>query len=323
MDIMLLLSVTCMQQWRHNDAAKLQRQVLQTCIDSLGPDHPKTLKVMDTLGATCTHQGRFKEARQLHEVAIEGMTRTLGTDHENTLTAMDNLGKVMSRYFLYDKAQDLHSKAMSGMKRTLGSTDQRTLGAMENAALTYIEHGIEHLESAHEMMVRVLEERREKLGKEHPYTLLAIVNLSRIKTALHQTDEAEALLRTALPIAERNLGENHGGTLLGRVWLSQVLVHQKRYSEAEDILTKVVERQRYESSAREDGEHTDRIQALWFLLQCYQLQSKIEDAIRIGNELSEGVRNVGGEGLGTQHVFAKLLADKQKELQAAKGAPSL
>jgi hypothetical protein len=60
---------------------------------------------------------------------------------------------------------------------------------------------------------------------------------------------------------------------------------------------------------------------LWFLLQCYQLQSKIEDAIRIGNELSEGVRNVGGEGLGAQHVFAKLLADKQKELQVATGAP--
>jgi hypothetical protein len=71
---------------------------------------------------------------------------------------------------------------------------------------------------------------------------------------------------------------------------SQVPVHQKRYSKAEDILTKVVQRQGNENSAREDGEHTDRIQALWFLLQCYQLQSKIEDAIRIGNELSEAVK---------------------------------
>lgn len=323
MNIMLLLSVTCMQQWRHNDAAKLQRRVLQTCMESLGPDHPKTLKVMDTLGATCTHQSRFKEARQLHEAAIEGMTRILGTDHEDTLTAIDNLGKVMSRYFFYDKAQDLHSMAMTGMKRTLGATDPHTLGAMENAALTYIHYRIEHLDSAHGMMIRVLEERKETLGKEHPYTLLAIVNLSRIKTALNQADEAEVLLRAALPIAERNLGENHGGTLLGRVWLSQVLVHQRRYSEAEEILAKVVQRQRYESSAREDGEHTDRIQALWFLLQCYQLQGKIEDAIRIGNELSEGVRNIGGEGLGEQHVFAKLLSNKQQELQVATGSPSL
>jgi tetratricopeptide (TPR) repeat protein len=321
MDIMLLLSVTYMQQTRHNKAAGLQRQVLQACMDSLGPDHPKTLKVMDTLGSNCTQQSRFNEARQLHEKAIERMTEILGADHEDTLTAVDNLGKVMSRYFCYDKAKDLHLKAMTGMKSVLGPTDLRTLTAMENVALAYTEVGGELLDPAHVMMVHVLEERRKKLGKEQPYTLLAIANLARIKIALNKTDEAENLLRTALPIAERNLGKNHAGTLFGRVWLSQALVRQERYSEAEEILTEVVQRQRYEDSAREDGEHTDRIQALWFLLKCYQLQGKIEDAIRIGNELSEGVRTIGGEGLGKQHIFARLLADKQQELRVARRAP--
>jgi tetratricopeptide (TPR) repeat protein len=310
-----------MQQTRHNKAAGLQRQVLQACMDSLGPDHPKTLKVMDTLGSNCTQQSRFNEARQLHEKAIERMTEILGADHEDTLTAVDNLGKVMSRYFCYDKAKDLHLKAMTGMKSVLGPTDLRTLTAMENVALAYTEVGGELLDPAHVMMVHVLEERRKKLGKEQPYTLLAIANLARIKIALNKTDEAENLLRTALPIAERNLGKNHAGTLFGRVWLSQALVRQERYSEAEEILTEVVQRQRYEDSAREDGEHTDRIQALWFLLKCYQLQGKIEYAIRIGNELSEGVRTIGGEGLGKQHIFARLLADKQQELRVARRAP--
>lgn len=226
----------------------------------------------------------------------------------------------MTRYFLYEKAKDLHLKAMIGMQRVLGPTDLRTLTTMEHVALAYMEIGGEHLNRAHMMQAQVLEERRKNLGKEQPYTLLAIANLARIKTALNQTDEAEDLLRTALPIAERNLGENHAGTLLGRVWLSQVLVRQQRYSEAEEILTRVVQRQRYESSAREDGEHTDRIQALWFLLKCYQMGGKIEDAIRVGIELSEAVSTIGVEGLGKQHVFAKMLADKQEELLVAQRA---
>jgi hypothetical protein len=141
--------------------------------------------VIDTLGATYTYQGRFNKARQLHEAAIKGMTRTLGTDHENTLITLDNLGKVMLRYFCYDKAQDLHLKVMTRMERTLSLTDLRTLSAIENAALTYTEHRIKHLNSVHKIIVRVLKERRKKLSKEYLYTLLATINLSRIKTALH------------------------------------------------------------------------------------------------------------------------------------------
>lgn len=320
MAVMLLLSLTYLQLSRQNKALSLRRQVFQASINSLGPDHPKTLKAMDFVAESCAIQGGFNEARQLHQKAVDRMTEVLGADHEDTLIAVDNLGAMMTRYFLFDQAKDLHLKALTGMQRVLGPTDLRTLVAMEHLALAYMEIGAEHWDHAHAMQAQVLEERRERLGKEHPYTLLAIANLARIKTTLNQTDEAENMLRTALPIAERNLGENHAGTLLGRVWLSQVLVREQRYIEAEELLTQVVQRQLYESSAREDGEHTDRIQALWLLLKCYQLGGKIEDAIRTGNELSVALSTIGGQGLGKKHVFAKILADKQDELLAAQRA---
>jgi len=273
---------------------------------------------MDTLGTSRCFQGRFKEALELHEKAIEGMTKTLGADHEDALLAVDNLGRVMWRYFRYDEAKDLHSKAVAGMKKVLGPTHLNTLTAMESLAMTYLDIGGELLSPAHELMMQVLEQRKKKLGKEQPYTLLAICNLARVKSALNHMAEAEELMRAALPIAERNLGENHFGTLAGRVHLAQVLVRQKRYSEAEDIFTNVIQRQRYASGARDDGEHPDRILAMYYLLQCYQLQGKIEDAIRICDELSEGVRTIGGQGLGTVHPFAKRLQDKRNELEAAR-----
>jgi len=132
------------------------------------------------------------------------------------------------------------------------------------------------------------------------------------------------MVRAALPIAERNLGDNHFGTLAGH--LAQVLVRQGRYHEAEEIFINVVQPQHYKSAARDDGEHPDRILALWYLLNCYQLQGKIEHAIRTCDDLVECVNTIGGQGYGKSHVFAKRLAAKRDELEelreSLKGKPT-
>jgi len=244
------------------------------------------------------------------------MTETLGAEHQDTLIAVDNLGKVMSRYFFWDKAKDLHLRAFNGMKRTLGRTHLHTLQAMEHLALSHMYLG--DLELAHEFAKEVLEGREKKVGKEHPYTLMANLTMARIKSARNETDDAENIIRTGLPVGERNLGDNHLGVLLARTFLAEVLMKQQRYGEAEQILNSVIQRHRYEGSRREDGEHVDRIQALWFMLKCYQSQGKIEKAIQIGDELWEGVHTIGGEGLGPQHIFAKLLEAKREDLLAVR-----
>lgn len=214
--ISLFLAGTYWQQARTNEAGALHQQVLESCMRALGPDHHETLKVMDTLGASRCFQGRFKEAKELHEKAIDGMTRTLGPEHEDTLIAVDNLGRVMWRYFRYDEARELHWRAMTGMKKLLGSTHSHTLTAMESLAMAYLQIGKEELlEEALKLMEEVLAQRQKKLGKEQPYTLLAICNLARIKSALGEGIEAEQMMHAALLIAERNLGENHFGTLAG------------------------------------------------------------------------------------------------------------
>jgi len=318
-DIMLLLSITYGLQTRNNKASVLLRQALDACTRIYGHSHPKTLKMTDILGANCNLQSRLSEARTLHEQAIKGMTEVLGAEHEDTLLAVDNLGRVMSRYFFWDKAKDLHLRAFNGMRRTLGPTHLHTLQAMEHLALSHMYLG--NLDVAHDFAQEVLEEREMKIGKEHPLTLMAKLTMARVKSARNETDDAESIIRTGLPVAERNLGDNHLGVLLARTFLSEVLLRQKRYNEAEKILTSVVQRHRYEGSRREDGEHVDRIQALWFLLKCYQSQGKIEQAIQISDELWKGVNTIGGEGLGQQHVFAKLLEEKREELLALRQDP--
>lgn len=320
MDAMLFLSATYWSQARTNEAAELQYQVFQACMRSLGPDHPRTHKIMDILGSSRCFQGRFKEALELHEKAIEGMKKTPPTNQEDIFIAMGNLGRVLWRYFRYEEAKEIHMEAVEGMKKVLGPTHLQTLVAMEDLATSYLDCGEELLDDARELMLEVCDQRRKRLGKEQPFTLLAICNLARVESARGNTDEAENLFREAIPIAERSLGENHFGTLAGKVHFAQVLVLQKRYDEAEEVFTKVIEKQRYVSAAREDGDHPDRIFALWHLVQCYELHGKIDDAIYRVAELEQAVKTIGGQGLGKLHPFAKKLQDKRTQLEAAKKA---
>ena len=319
--VMNLLSVTYTLQTRTNKALELQRQVFGSCMNLFGSDHPRTLKAKHNLAYACLQEGRLNEARRLQQEAMESMTNVLGPDHEDTLVAVDHLGDVMSRYFDFEKSKELHLRAWMGMKnlKTLGPTHTDTLTAMDHVAQAYLRLGGDLLGPGYELAEQVVAERIKQSGREHPHTLLAKLTLARIKAAQDNAVEAEAMIIKNLPIAVRNLGENHLGTMLGRFYLAQVIADQNRWDEAGDILINIVDKKRYKDSVREDGEHIDRIQALWLLLKCYQEQGKIDDAIRIGDELAEAVQTIGGEGLGSQHVFAKRLAGKQRELLAVRG----
>lgn len=314
--ITMALSATYFLLTKTNKAAELQAQVLESCKQTLGADHPQTLKFMDILGASRCFQGRFEESRKLHEKAIEGMSKVLGPNHEDTLLAIDNLGRVMWRYFQYELCHSLHEKAVEGMSKaeSLGPTHAKTLVAKECLALSCIDLPGADLQSAHDMMIEVKRERKRRLGTEHPWTLWARCNLGRIKSAMGDTAKAEKLMRKALPVAQRNLGENHFGTLMGKTHLAHVLVRQKRYDEAEELFLDVIQRHRYGSAARDDGEHPDRIFAMRYLLMCYKEQEKFEEAINMCDQIKEAISTIGGQGLGLLHPIAKWLEAVREEL---------
>lgn len=71
----------------------------------------------------------------------------------------------------------------------------------------------------------------------------------------------------------------------------------------------------YRSSVREDGEHPDRIAALWYLIACYLAQDKIREALNINYQLYKAIENCGGQGLGKDHIMAERVLEKRKELE--------
>ena len=313
MRISRFLATTYWHQGRANEAAYLTNQVLEAALNSLGPEHPTTLQIMDQSGVTRRLQGRYSDSEVLHRKAIEGMTKMLGADHEDTLLAMDNLGQTLWAFFRYEEAKAQHLKATAGMvdHPKLGPTHETTLSAKENLAMTYREIGGELVNDALKIMEDVLKQRRDILGREQPFTLMAMCNLAWVKHAMNEMEEAESLLREAMPIAERNLGKDHAGVTIARLRLAQVLTGQKRYDEAEEIFRYILEPHRYAASARQEGhvkgDHPERIFAMFCFVEFYEQQEKIEDAISICDELARVL-------IQSVHPIANKVRDKRKEL---------
>ena len=73
----------------------------------------------------------------------------------------------------------------------------------------------------------VFAQRKEKLGREHIYTLWAGLNLARIKALRGEIDEALAIFLPGHDIAWRNLGEDHFGVLFGEMHHGRILLYAK------------------------------------------------------------------------------------------------
>ena len=316
MKVKLALAGTNFQLSRGNEAVELQDQVLRVYSTSLGEDHPHTLKVMDDLGVSRWQQGRYTESEKLHERALKGMTKVLGRDHEDTLKAMDNLGRAHGSHWRIGKAKELHSEAVAGMRKNkkLGPTHLDTLSAMDNLAMTYMVYGGDaqssEVSEAYQLSREVCKAREAKLGKEHPYTIWAIANLARVKTAQGTLAEAEIDLRYGISIAERNLGATHIGTLYGKLYLGDVLLKQQRFADAERLFREVADGHKKLNVARE-GEYPDRLKALELLSTCLQLQGRLDEAMDACSHAIEGLKTLGGHA----HPYMKVLKDKYGILQ--------
>ncbi|KAJ5171847.1 hypothetical protein N7492_004440 [Penicillium capsulatum] len=254
--ITLTLAYTYRLQGRIDDAGELEDAVS-----------------MDVLGQTRWMQGRCSKAKMLQEHAVNGLTKLeiLGPKHEDTLGAIHNLGRSVAKLYEHDEAERLFKAAWDRMIQTLGPNHVKTLLAKEDLA-THSLLTERNLPMVVEMLEQVFENRREKLGKEHPYTLV-MVNWARVRNVIGEHDEAEMRVRSALPIAYRNLGEGHIGALLERAILGSILIRQSKFAEAESTLLDVIEKQCH-------------------ICHISSLQGKLEESDRVSDDIIEGLQMI-------------------------------
>ncbi|KAK4695324.1 hypothetical protein P7C71_g2413, partial [Lecanoromycetidae sp. Uapishka_2] len=293
---------------RGEEAAELQQQALEACTNLRGKNDLKTLKIMDYYGSSRWQQGRIPEARRIHETAVEGLRKVLGDDHVDTLRAMGNLGRAVGKDFKFTAAIRIHNKVVSGLRSQLGPSHLDTLIAMDNLAMAYFDRAAYgygqpgDLDHAVKMELEVFELRKEKLGREHLYTLWAGLNLARIKCVRGEVDKALSVFLPGHAIARRNLGENHFGVLFGKMHYGRILLYAKRYQEAEEVLCEVIE-----SHAGPRKGHPDRLIAMMSLIKCRNLLGKQAQTTALLEELTESTIAL----FGADHPWVKYALDPQ------------
>ena len=319
----LFLTKTLWEMSEMDNATTRQRQARALCISAWGEDHPLTLDVTDLLGSALYFKGRWAEATALHAGNVEKMTKLYGEKHEKTLKSKRNLARMYYRYMDYDKATELHQKAWEGMVETLGEAHLETLISLEDLAMSYLRHEDdvaepyqkEHLAQSHESLTFVCEQRKERLGPEHPYTLLAILYLARLESAQGQHQRGETMIRDGLSIAERNFGKDHIAILMAKTIHAEVLTRLGRFAEAEDIFYKLIDKERYKQLVDADGDHPDRLTNLWLLSRCLEEQDKFREELEICQEFMVGLATIGGNGLGMKHKILPKMRERIAMLQ--------
>ena len=334
--VILAVSDCLWQQCRVNDAAELQEQVLNDNLRNLGPNHPRTLRIMDMLGENRRQQGRFAESIELLTKALDGMRAQLPDTDPATYHALEQLGITLRACFRFEDARRYQEKAVAGMKQALGETDTRTIIAIEELAITYKDLSTvytisnpalarQYIEAAHKYACFVVEQRRKQLGDRQPHTWMAQGTLGRIQAAMGDVGEAERVFSFILPIAARHLGDDHLGVLSHKSHYSTFLIQQKRYHEAEKFLLEISRPAKYRIAAS-TGDHPDRWNSLWTLVDCYQKQGKIAESLAACDELLVAVKAIqeGRHQTEISLTFWKMVIDKRAELLAIKtsGTPN-
>ncbi|SPO05307.1 uncharacterized protein DNG_07994 [Cephalotrichum gorgonifer] len=303
---------------RNNDATDLRREVYESRKKTLGVRHPLTLEVTSELAAGVLSQGRMTESLNLSEAARDGLREAYGATHLKTLRCTQQIGRVHCYYLNWEVAVSHFEEATREMERLSGDDappEMDVLSCKEDLATALIRLDKKHYQRAEDLMRHVLERRIETLGKEHPYTLLSRAGLGRVLAARGRLDEADRLMSKTLEVAVRNLGDDHLGVLAGKVWYSQVLVAKGELGLAEQYLLEVVDKRKYAKASARDGEHPDRILAVWYLAECLEKKDEMAEALKRCRELEGTIALIGGHGLGPKHRFNVMLSDKIKVLE--------
>ena len=330
--VTLAISDCLWQQCRVNDAAKIHEQLFLADLKTLGPDHSRTLNLMAKLGESRRQQGRLAESFELLTQAVAGMRAQLPETDPAVYHVLEQLGTTLRTCLRFEDAKTHQEEAVAGMKLCLGEKNLRTLIAMEELAITYKELGTLHtqshhelgrqyLETAHELAIFIVEQRKRQLGDKQPHTWMAQGTLGRIKAAMGDVDEAEKLFSDLSPVAARHLGDSHLGVMSHKNHHSKILIQQKRYHEAEIFLLDITRPEKYRTAISK-SDHPDRWDALWTLVECYQKQGKTDQSLATCNELLEAVRTIrqGEKQTEISSTFWQIVLAKRTELVTTQGS---
>jgi serine/threonine protein kinase/tetratricopeptide (TPR) repeat protein len=185
------------------------------------------------------------------------------------------------------KGSDITVKEVlaSAAKKVAGAfTDQPEIEAAIRNKIGVTYESLGDFEAAEPHLVAALEILRNKLGEEHPDTLISISHLAMLRDSQDRLSEAEALNRKAIEISCRLHGDEHDQTLTCMNNLALVLQHAGEFAETESLLQKVLDIRRIKQG-EEHPKTLGSMNNLALFLATYGNQAEAETLARKAMDL--------------------------------------
>lgn len=258
------------------EAREIYEDVYVLRRESLGAEHPATLKAMSRLAVMRAMSGEVEKAVSLQRELVGISERKLGAEHPTTLGERGNLANMLLANREFDEAESLMRSVLEARQRLYGSQSPTALRSQLNLAALLARQS--QFDEALAMEEQLLQARRRILGPEHPDTVFLEVNHA---TTLHRASRSVAAVQAQLdharPLARAVLGEDHPQTLASDRIQALTDLRAGRLEAATDLLRSL----RSKSEAGRKPGDTPNAQLGWALATALERQGQAEEAARV------------------------------------------
>ena len=234
----------------HEGARRALERAIPLFSETIGPNHPKTVRTGSHLATVLRLEGRPGDAEPIYRRAYADLLEVYGEDHLQTIAVAFSLGSTLNELGRYDESTPLLADALDRADRVISPAHPLTSSVVY--ALARAREGNGQLRDAERLLRRSVALDEAALGEDHPFlaqTLQALAEVLRKRGTLR---EAERAARRALTIQEAALAPDHPNAISTRGTLGYILLDDGRYSEAERFLLRAFEDARTTDSAGAD-----------------------------------------------------------------------
>jgi serine/threonine protein kinase/tetratricopeptide (TPR) repeat protein len=266
------------KQGKLAEAKPLFIKTLEVRRSVMGEDHRDTLGTMDDLASLYSDQREYSKAEELFVQALEIRRRVLREEHPETLGAMNNLAVWYHNQGQLTKAEPLFVKVLEIGSRVHGRTDPRMLTAARNLAGVYWFNG--KFERSIPLLEDILKPTRDKLGPDHPDTLMTMAHLGVSYRDAGRLLEGTDLLEQARANALKQPGSPAGDSL---AWISDgvgaAYERAGQFAKAESLYRETLETVRQRHREASGGSAALQAALAWNLLK-QQRHAEAEPLLR-------------------------------------------
>jgi len=198
-------------QSKYDEAERLEREVLQVRLSTLGPRHNSVVLAISRLATTLTVQKYYADAEELHNVAAQVRQILPETDTGDLFFDMRAVARAMRRQNKLAESTSLSRHILAKAEMALGSEHPSTVKIIYELASCLFEEG-EFAES--ERLLRgTFEKQLKLLGSSAGDTINTLQMLASVLSKMGRHEEAVRCFKKVLERDEKVHGVDHPSTL--------------------------------------------------------------------------------------------------------------